>query len=75
VLLLAPFLLDQFLCIDPNARLPPLSAMDALRKFDQLIRVKGETDVRKVDRWMSPDILPVLPENRTFRSKDYVAYW
>ncbi|EXJ83331.1 hypothetical protein A1O1_06952 [Capronia coronata CBS 617.96] len=49
--------------------------MDALRKFDNLIRVKGESDVRKVSRWMSPDILPVLPENRTFRSKDYVAYW
>ncbi len=37
--------------------------------------ITDEEDGRPVDRWKSPDILPVLPKNRTFNSTDYISYW
>lgn len=46
-----------------------------LRAINHFIQVKDEQDGRPVDRWTSPDILPVLPKNRTFGKKDYVSYW
>lgn len=46
-----------------------------LRKIDDFIKVKDEEDGRPVNRWKSPDILPVLPKNRTFGASDYASYW
>lgn len=46
-----------------------------LQAFLDFIKVKDEEDGRPVDRWRSPDILPVLPKNRTFAAKDYASYW
>jgi hypothetical protein len=46
-----------------------------LRAIDNFIIIKDEDDGRPVDRWKSPDILPVLPNNRNFDSSDYASYW
>ncbi|EPE04392.1 ncs1 nucleoside transporter family protein [Ophiostoma piceae UAMH 11346] len=46
-----------------------------LRKIDDFVRIKDESDGRPVDRWKSPDILPVPPKNRNFGAGDYVSYW
>ena len=44
-----------------------------LRAINEAIQVKDHEDGRPVDRWKSPDILPVLPKNRTFTSGDYAS--
>ncbi|RFU32336.1 hypothetical protein B7463_g3976, partial [Scytalidium lignicola] len=39
------------------------------------IRIHDDDDGRPINRWTNPDILPVLPKNRTFTTKTYVTYW
>ena len=46
--------------------------LKAVRDF---VTITDEDDGRPVDRWKSPDILPVLPKNRTFGMADYASYW
>ncbi|OAA55850.1 uracil permease [Niveomyces insectorum RCEF 264] len=45
------------------------------RSLVDFVTIKDTDDGRPVDRWKSPDILPVLPKNRRFDSKDYISYW
>ncbi|KAK3314112.1 permease for cytosine/purines, uracil, thiamine, allantoin-domain-containing protein [Apodospora peruviana] len=39
------------------------------------LRIKDDEHGRPTDRWTNPDILPVLPENRTFTKKSYFGFW
>lgn len=41
----------------------------------RFLQVKDGEDERPVSRWKGPDILPVLPKNRTFVTSDYASYW
>lgn len=52
-----------------------MSLSNNLRKLDRFIQVHDETDGRVVNKWASPDILPVLPKNRRFGTTDYASYW
>lgn len=39
------------------------------------IVIKDTGDGRGVNQWQNPDILPVLPQNRTFTTKTFATYW
>ncbi|KAH8674590.1 permease for cytosine/purines, uracil, thiamine, allantoin-domain-containing protein [Tricladium varicosporioides] len=46
-----------------------------IHKILDKVRIYDDVDGRPVNRWTNPDILPVLPKNRTFTTKAYVSYW
>lgn len=46
-----------------------------IRKVVDIVAIKDNEDGRQVDKWTNPDILPVLPRNRTFTSSSYASYW
>ncbi|KAK5174870.1 uncharacterized protein LTR77_000006 [Saxophila tyrrhenica] len=50
-------------------------AFAGLSKLVDKARVHPEEGGRVTDRWTNPDILPVLPENRTFNIKSYFGFW
>lgn len=47
----------------------------ALGNILDRLRVEDSENGRPTDRWTNPDILPVLPENRTFTKKSYFGFW
>lgn len=51
----------------------PMPAL--VRKVVDVVVIKDEEDAGRVDKWTNPDILPVLPQNRTFTSQSYASYW
>ncbi len=59
-----------------KSRSPSFAMAPAIiNKVVDVLRVKDGEDGRPVDRWTNPDILPVLPENRTFTRRSYFGFW
>lgn len=48
---------------------------ESFSKVLDRLKVHDKENGRHTDRWTNADILPVLPENRTFTLKTYLGFW
>jgi cytosine/uracil/thiamine/allantoin permease len=50
-------------------------APPVVKRAVNALRVRDSENGRPTDRWTNGDILPVLPENRTYTHKSYLGFW
>ncbi|KAF4636900.1 hypothetical protein G7Y89_g1177 [Cudoniella acicularis] len=48
---------------------------NVINRFLDKIRIHDDIDSRPINRWTNPDILPVLPKNRTFTTKSILGFF